>query len=121
MKGETMSHVVTIKTVVKDAAAMRAACQRLGLPPPVQGTHRLFASSITGLGVQLTGWRYPVVCHIDTGQLEFDNFKGHWGDSAKLDQFLQAYAVKRSKAEARRRGHQVTKSPRPSWPMVRSN
>ncbi|MCY2987610.1 MAG: DUF1257 domain-containing protein [Planctomycetota bacterium] len=105
-----MSHVVTIKTTVKDAAAVRVACQRLGLPQPVQGTHRLFTSSATGLGVQLTGWRYPVVCHTDTGQLEFDNFKGHWGNSAKLDQFLQAYAVERAKAEARRRGHQVTEA-----------
>ena len=105
-----MSHVVTIKTAVKDAAAVRAACQRLGLPQPVQGTHRLFTSSATGLGVQLPRWRYPLVIHTDTGQLEFDNFKGHWGDSAKLDQFLQAYAVERAKAEARRRGHQVTEA-----------
>ena len=103
-----MSHVVTIKSEVKDAAAVRAACQRLGLPQPVQGTHRLFTSSATGLGVQLTGWRYPVVCHTDTGQLEFDNFREHWGEQRCLDAFLQAYAVERAKAEARRRGHQVT-------------
>ena len=105
-----MSHIVSIKTEVRDAAAVRAACQRLQLPPPVQGTHRLFTSSATGLGVQLPKWRYPVVCHTDTGQLEFDNFRGHWGDPAKIDQFLQAYAVERAKAEARRRGHQVTEA-----------
>lgn len=105
-----MSHVVTIKTIVKDAVAARAACQRLGLPPPVQGTHRLFTSSATGLAVQLPKWRYPVVCHTDSGQLEFDNFRGHWGDQRQLDAFLQAYAVERAKAEARRRGHQVTEA-----------
>lgn len=103
-----MSHVVTIKTAVKDAAAVRAACQRLGLPQPVQGTHRLFTSSATGLGVQLPKWRYPVVCHTDSGQLEFDNFTGHWGDTAKLDQFLQSYAVEKAKIEARRRGNTCT-------------
>lgn len=103
-----MSHVVSIVTQVRDPAAVRAACQRLGLPQPVQGTHRLFTSSATGLGVQWPKWRYPVVCHTDTGQLEFDNYRGHWGEQAKLDQFLQAYAVERAKAEARRRGHQVT-------------
>jgi hypothetical protein len=102
-----MSHVVTIKTAVKDAATVRAACQRLGLSQPVQGTHRLFTNSATGLGVQLTGWRYPLVIHTDTGQLEFDNFKGHWGDQRQLDAFLQTYAVERAKAEARRKGHQV--------------
>lgn len=105
-----LSHVVSIVTQVKDAAAVQAACQRLGLPPPVQGTHRLFTSQATGLGVQLSGWRYPVVCHTDSGQLEYDNFRGHWGDPAKLDAFLQAYAVERAKAEARRKGHVVTEA-----------
>jgi len=105
-----LSHVVTIATQVRDPAAVRAACQRLGLPQPVQGTHRLFTSSATGLGVQLTGWRYPVVCHTDTGQLEFDNFRGHWGEQQHLDAFLQAYAVERAKAEARRKGHQVSEA-----------
>jgi hypothetical protein len=32
-----MSHTVQIQTQVKDAAAVRAACQRLNLPAPVQG------------------------------------------------------------------------------------
>ena len=103
-----MSHIVTIVTEVRDAAAVRAACQRLRLPPPVEGTHRLFTNSATGLGVQLPKWRYPVVCHTDTGQLEFDNFRGHWGDPAKLDQFLQSYAVEKAKIEARRRGNTCT-------------
>lgn len=37
-----MSHIVTIKTRVKDPAALAAACTRLGLDPPVQGTAKLF-------------------------------------------------------------------------------
>lgn len=49
-----MSHVVTIKSEVRDATAVRAACQRLGLPQPVEGTHRLFTSSATGLLRQLS-------------------------------------------------------------------
>ena len=106
-----MSHIVSIVTEVRDAAAVRAACQRLHLPPPVEGTHRLFTNSATGLGVQLPKWRYPVVCHTDTGQLEFDNFRGHWGDPAKLDQFLQSYAVEKAKIEARRRGNTCTEQP----------
>jgi len=101
---------VTIATQVRDPAAVRAACQRLGLPQPVQGTHRLFTSSATGLGVQLPKWRYPLVIHTGTGHLEFDNFKGHWGDQRQLDAFLQAYAVERAKAEARRKGHQFTEA-----------
>ena len=105
-----MSHLVTVKTEVRDAAAVRAACQRLQLPQPVQGTHRLFTSSATGLGVQLPKWRYLAVCDLGTGQVLYDNFKGNWGDQRQMDAFLQAYAVERAKAEARRKGHQVTEA-----------
>ena len=105
-----MSHIVVVKTEVRDAAAVRAACQRLRLPAPTEGTHRLFTSQATGLGVALPQWRYPVVCDLGTGQLHYDNFRGHWGDPARLDAFLQSYAVEKAKAEARRRGHQVTEA-----------
>jgi hypothetical protein len=105
-----VSHIVSIKTEVKDAAAVRAACRRLGLPQPVQGTHRLFTNSATGLAVQLPEWRYPAVCDLANGQVHYDNFREHWGEQAKLNQFLQAYAVERAKAEARRKGHQVTEA-----------
>lgn len=105
-----MSHIVVVKTEVRDAAAVQAACQRLQLPPPVQGTHRLFTSSATGLAVQLPKWRFPAVCDVSTGQIQYDNFKGHWGEQRHMDAFLQTYAVERAKAEARRRGHQVTEA-----------
>ena len=106
-----MSHIVTIKTEVRDAAAVRAACQRLHLPAPAEGTHKLFSSQATGLGVQLPKWRYPAVCNLATGQVQYDNFKGHWGEQKHLDAFLQAYAVEKAKAEARRKGHTCTEQP----------
>lgn len=103
-----MSHIVTVKCEIRDPAAVRAACQRLGLPQPVEGSHRLFTNSATGLAVQLPKWRYPAVCDCTTGQVHYDNFKGNWGDPAKLDQFLQSYAVEKAKIEARRRGNTCT-------------
>ena len=106
-----MSHVLTIKTEVRDAAAVRAACQRLHLPQPVQGTHRLFTSSATGLAVALPKWRYPAFCDLDTGQVQYDNFNGHWGEQKHLDSFLQSYAVEKAKIEARRQGHVCTEQP----------
>ena len=106
-----MSHVLTIKTEVRDAAAVRAACQRLHLPQPIQGTHRLFTSSATGLAVALPKWRYPAVCDLDTGQVQYDNFRGHWGEQKHLDAFLQSYAVEKAKVEARRQGHVCTEQP----------
>jgi len=103
-----LSHIVSIKTEVRDPAAVRAACQRLGLPQPVQGTHRLFTSQATGLAVQLPKWRYPAVCDLGTGQVQYDNFRGHWGEQKHMDAFVQAYAVEKAKVECRRKGHTCT-------------
>ena len=103
-----MAHIVEIKTEVRDAAAVRAACQRLELPPPVQGAHRLFSGRVSGLGVELPAWRYPVVCQLETGEIRYDNFDGHWGPQQHLDRLLQAYAVEMAKIEARRKGHACT-------------
>ena len=59
-----MSHIVSIKTLVRNPAAIAAACQRLNLTAPVQGTAKLYSGETTGLLVHLPGWQYPVV--IDT-------------------------------------------------------
>ena len=103
-----MSHIVEIKTEVRDVAAVRAACQRLGLEQPTHGTHRLFSGEVTGLAVALPKWRYSVVCDLNSGQLRYDNYGGEWGDQQQLDRFLQMYAVEKAKVEARRKGHICT-------------
>ena len=59
-----MSHIVSIKTEVRDSEGVKAACHRLGLAEPVQGTTELYQAQATGLLVVLPGWLYPVV--IDT-------------------------------------------------------
>ena len=103
-----MSHIVEIKTEVRDPLAIAAACDRLQLPAAASGTHRLYSGTAEGIAVQLPDWRYPVVCDTATGQLRYDNYGGQWGDAARLSQFLQAYAVEKARLEARRRGHTVT-------------
>jgi hypothetical protein len=103
-----MSHVVTIQTQIKDATAVRAACQRLGLPQPVQGKTQLFSGEVEGLAVQLSDWVYPLVCNTATGQVQYDNFGGRWGDQKHLDRFLQAYAVEKARLEARKKGYACT-------------
>ncbi len=102
-----MSHIVEIKTEVRDEAAVQSACRRLHLSPATRGTFQLFASSETGLGIELPHWKYPVVANTETGQLRYDNYEGRWGEQEFLDQFLQGYAVERAKIEARRKGHSV--------------
>ena len=105
-----MSHVVEIKTEVRDEAAVKAACVRLQLPTPEHKTVRLFSATATGLCVQLPGWSYPVVANLATGQLQYDNYNGHWGEQKHLNSFLQGYAVEKAKIEARKKGHSVSET-----------
>lgn len=106
-----MSHIVQIQTEVRDPIAVRSACDRLKLPQPVQGVFKLFAAEAAGLGVELPGWRYPVVCDVATGQVHYDNYGGRWGEQSRLDSFLQAYAVQKASIEARRKGHTIVEQP----------
>ena len=103
-----MSHVVQVQTEVRDPVAIRATCGRLSLADPVWEEVKLFSSSAVGWAVRLMGWRYPVVCDVDTGRVAFDNFEGRWGKQKQLDRFLQGYAVEKARIEARLRGHTVT-------------
>ena len=103
-----MSHVVTVRTQVRDPLAIQKACSRLKLPAPVYGPANLFASEKVGWAVKLTGWNYPVVCNTNTGEVDFDNYGGKWGQQQELDLFLQAYAVEKTKLEVRKAGHSAT-------------
>lgn len=106
-----MSHLVTIQTQVRDPVAVAVACAVLQLPAPSVRTVRLFATEATGLVVELPGWRYPVVCQTESGQLAYDNFGGRWGDDRHLHRFLQRYAVERTKLEAHKQGHTAIEQP----------
>jgi hypothetical protein len=105
-----MSHIVQIQTQVRDPAAVAAACNRLGLPPPANRRVQLFSEAAEGLAVELPGWTYPVVCETASGTLKFDNYGGAWGEQKQLDRFLQAYAVEKAKIEARRNGHSIAET-----------
>jgi hypothetical protein len=103
-----MSHVVQIQARVQDPAALAAACRRLGLTEPIQGTAQLYSGEATGLLVQLPGWQYPVVIDTRTGTIQYDNFEGRWGAQTHLDRLLQMYAVEKAKLEARKKGFVVS-------------
>ncbi len=105
-----MSHIVEIKTEIRDEQAVRAACTRLQLAAPEHKTVRLFNATATGLCVQLPGWQYPVVANLQTGQVQYDNYGGHWGEQKHLNSFLQGYAVEKAKVEARKKGHSVSET-----------
>src|SRR5438876_261302 len=103
-----MSHIVTIQTKLHDPIAVVAACLRLNLPAPVEGTATLFSGEASGLLVNLPDWTYPLVVNTTTGQVAFDNYEEAWGRQEHLDHFLQLYAVEKTKLEARKKGYSVT-------------
>ncbi len=103
-----MSHIVEVKTEVRDVTAIRRACERLKLESPVHGTTKLFSGEATGWMVELPRWRYPAVFDTQSGEARFDNYGGRWGKQVHLDRFLQAYAVEKAKLEAHKKGHTVT-------------
>jgi hypothetical protein len=105
-----LSHIVEIKTEVRDEQAVKAACARLNLAPPVNKSARLFNETVSGLCIELPGWQYPIVANLQTGQLQYDNYNCHWGEQKHLNAFLQGYAVEKSKIEARKKGHMVTET-----------
>lgn len=103
-----MSHVVEIRTEVRDAIAVDLACKRLGIASARVADVRLFNATVHGLAVQLPGWRYPIVCDLPSGKVHYDNFEGRWGNTQTLHRFLQSYAVEKTKLEARRHGYMAT-------------
>ena len=106
-----MSHIVEIKSQVRDPIAVRAACDRLHLDLPVSGKTKLFSGEATGLIVKLPNWKYPVVFDTESGEARYDNYNGQWGEQAQLDRFLQAYACEKAKIEARKQGHTIVEQP----------
>lgn len=100
-----MSHVVTIETQVREPVALRAACRRLQLAEPREGTAKLFSGEATGCVVELPNWRYPVVFDLAARRVHFDNYGGKWGHQKNLDALLQAYAAENVALEARKQGY----------------
>ena len=113
-----MSHIVQIETEVRDPAAVAAACRRLGLPEPVEGTAKLFEGEAAGLLVKLPGWLYPAVVDAATGEVRYDNYGGAWGDPEQLRPVPPG--LRRREGHRSRPGSGATPSPSTPWPTARS-
>ena len=77
------------------------------LEPAHHGRFDLYGSTVEGLGVELPDWLYPVVADLQTGDLQYDNYEGRWGELSHLDQFVQAYTVEAATIAARKQGYSV--------------
>jgi len=128
-----MSHLVTIKTEIRDVGAVRAACLRLGWTfMEGQKTYAWFGESVgdyplpEGITVDDLGKcdhairvpkaRYEIGL-VKRGQ-KFLPVWDFWCSGGLSEdtgsKFAQAYAVERTKAEARRQGRLVTETAMPN-------
>jgi hypothetical protein len=106
--GGATSSMFQIQTRIRDPVAMAAACRRLGLPEPVQGTAQFPSGEARGLLVHLTGWRFPLVIDTESGTVRFDVLQFERGEEAQLQRFLQAYAVERCRLESQKKGEHLS-------------
>jgi hypothetical protein len=98
-----MSHTVTIDVKFKNQEAAVRAASEIKAHVLGEGTHRLYGSSHTGLGIQFEGWQYPVIIDKD-GKIFYDNYGGSWGSPAELEKFQELYAMKVIEAECEQLG-----------------
>lgn len=87
-----MSHTVKVNVELKNLNAVSLAAQAMGAQILGKGTHRLFNTTEVGLGIQLKGWRFPLVVHED-GTVAFDDYNGAWGDRSNLEILKANYAL----------------------------
>ena len=56
-----MSHTATVSNVIfKDLVLLKKVCDEMGITNS-EGTHKLYSTTHSGLGINLPEWRYPVV------------------------------------------------------------
>ncbi len=86
--------------------------------PPLEGNHRLFSATVSGLAVFAPKLAVSIVCELPTGRLIFDDFEGRWGDPKELDRFKQRYAIEKASMEL---AVSVVPCSSNNWPMVPSS
>lgn len=103
-----MSHVLTGKTKVHDAAVL---IECLTKNPDVlwhkRGEFKLYGTTVKGYGFQIKGWKYPIVVNFETGEIRYDNYGGSWGDQKQLDHLMQSYGVAVTRQEALHEGRHI--------------
>ena len=92
-----MSHIVTVKTQLKNTVSIAKACKRLEWQCEEKGVGVFYnGSSVEGCVVRPTGWCYPVV--IKDSEILSDTYNGAWGKDSDLDRLKQYYSVEEAQA-----------------------
>jgi len=112
-----MSHFTTIKTQIKDIAALRSACEELKLPLHPNAEARGYASQTRhgDFVIRLKGPYDIAVSHQPDGTfgLTTDWWQGHVEREVgpSFGKLLQLYGVHKATAEARKKGFSVLRQP----------
>ena len=108
-----MSHIVTVKSKFKDPVVLQRVCEKMGIKCELAEKGKtlrrdLYSSqSVEGVAAfQLPGWNYPVVV-TQEGEIKYDNYNGHWGEQAKLDQVSQNYSRDFTVESLKSKGYRV--------------
>jgi hypothetical protein len=110
-----MSHFATVITQIKDTAALTSACAELGLSVTANTTARGYSSNTVhgDYVIRLNGPYDIAVNRQPDGSygLTTDWWNGHVEKEVgqNFGRLLQLYAVHKATAEARKRGHSVTR------------
>jgi hypothetical protein len=98
-----MSHTVRVQIEFRNHEALLTAIQRLNWHVLGEGSYELFSSTEAGLGIQIPGWRYPVVIKGD-GTIAFDDYNGRWGNRADIEKLRAEYALEAARLAAEAQG-----------------
>lgn len=86
-----MSHTQEVQVEMKDMEILKKAAKNLGATVK-EGDHKLYAENVTGTGVYLKGWKFPVVITKD-GKCKYDNYNGNWGGIDEFNKLKQQYSL----------------------------
>lgn len=97
--GTVMSNTCLVRVVVKNLVAVETVAKKHGHKLLGKGTHKLYAGPEQGLGIQMKGWKYPVVFR-DDGMVAFDDYHGQWGNKADIEALRGDYTLEAARLEA---------------------
>jgi hypothetical protein len=98
-----MSHTVRVQIEFRNREALLAAVQRLNWRVLGEGSYKLFSSTENGLGIQIPGWKYPIIIK-DNGTVAFDDYNGQWGNRADIEKLRAEYALEAARLAAEAQG-----------------
>jgi len=107
-----MSHTIKRKGVTCSSEAWERAVARIkGAEYLGEGVYKQYGPQlISGIGIKLPGYSYPVVVDKETGEVSADTYGGKWGDDALQDKLTQYAAIEAVLLEAQNKNYAVAEN-----------